>query len=45
MDKAVNMQFPDGIDRSDPYRLFSAIAFDNGCHPTSKAFAGYEKAL
>ena len=45
MDKAVGMQFPDGIDRSDPYLLIPSIAGDNGCQPTSKAFAEYEKAL
>ncbi|MDT3386552.1 MAG: integrase core domain-containing protein [Bacteroidota bacterium] len=45
MDKAVNMQFPDGIDRSAPYLLIPSIVSDNGCQPTSKAFAEYEKAL
>ena len=45
MDKAVNMQFPNGIDRSDPYLLIPSIVSDNGCQPTSKAFAEYEKNL
>ena len=45
MDKAVDMQFPDGTDRSDSYLLIPTIVSDNGCQPTSKAFAEYEKAL
>jgi transposase InsO family protein len=45
MDKAVDMQFPCGIDCSDPYLLILSIVSDNGCQPTSKAFAEYEKAL
>ena len=45
MDKAVDMQFPGGIDRSNPYLLIPSIVSDNGCQPTSKAFAEYEKAL
>ena len=43
MDHAVNMQFPDGI-ADDNKTLVPAIVSDNGCQPTSKAYAAYEKA-
>ena len=45
LDKAVNMQFPDGIDRKDPYLLIPSVVSDNGCQPSSKAYGEYEKAL
>ena len=45
LDRAVNMQFPNGILQDDPYGLIPAIVSDNGCQPTSKAFADYEKRL
>ena len=44
MDRAVNMQFPDGIAR-DNETLVPSIVSDNGCQTTSKAYADYEKAL
>ena len=43
LDKAVNLQFPDGILHDDPYGLIPSIVSDNGCQPTSKAYSDYEK--
>lgn len=45
LDRAVNLQFPDGIIQEDPYGLIPAIVSDNGCQPTSKAYSDYEKSL
>ena len=45
LDAAVNMQFPDGIPRDDPYELVPSIVSDNGCQPASRAYAAYEKEL
>ena len=45
LDKAVNLQFPDGILLDDPYELIPTIVSDNGCQPTSKAYSDYEKSL
>ena len=45
LDMAVNMQFPDGIKRDDPYEPVPSIVSDNGCQPTSRAYAAYEKEL
>lgn len=45
LNKAVNMQFPNDIDRKAPYLPVPSIVSDNGCQPMSKAYADYERAL
>lgn len=44
LDKAVNLQYPEGIAAVDEQER-PKIVSDNGCQPTSKAYQTYEKQL